>query len=68
MSETGLSPAEQDHIQQAADQAYRVLTGEEDQTPRKDRWLDVVSRATVKAPLQSLVVALLLGMWVARRQ
>jgi hypothetical protein len=31
------------------------------------RWADRLRKATVKAPLQSLFVAFLLGIWVARR-
>ena len=55
------------------------LTKEEDgnarrlppQTPSQDaaiRWAERVRKATVKAPLQSLFVAFLLGVWVARRR
>ena len=32
------------------------------------RWADRLRRVTVKAPLQSLFVAFLLGIWVARRR
>jgi hypothetical protein len=32
------------------------------------RWADRLRRMTVKAPLQSLFVAFLLGVWVARRR
>jgi hypothetical protein len=32
------------------------------------RWAERLRRVTVKAPLQSLFVAFLLGVWVARRR
>jgi hypothetical protein len=32
------------------------------------RWADQLRKVTVKAPLQSLFVAFLLGVWVARRR
>ena len=32
------------------------------------RWAERLRRVTVKAPLQSLFVAFLLGIWVARRR
>ena len=32
------------------------------------RWAERLRKMTVKAPLQSLVVAFLLGIWVARRR
>ncbi len=32
------------------------------------RWADELRKVTVKAPLQSLFVAFLLGVWVARRR
>jgi hypothetical protein len=32
------------------------------------RWADQLRKMTVKAPLQSLFVAFLLGVWVARRR
>jgi hypothetical protein len=31
-------------------------------------WVDRLRKVTVKAPLQSLAVAFVLGMWVARRR
>lgn len=40
------------------------------QSPAQDvamRWADQLREITVKAPLQSLFVAFLLGVWVARR-
>ena len=55
------------------------LTNEQDgdarrlppQSPSQDaaiRWAERLRKVTVKAPLQSLVVAFLLGIWVARRR
>jgi hypothetical protein len=41
------------------------------QSPSKDaaiRWAERLRKVTVKAPLQSLFVAFLLGIWVARRR
>jgi hypothetical protein len=41
------------------------------QSPRPDaalRWAERLREVTVKAPLQSLFVAFLLGIWVARRR
>lgn len=55
------------------------LTNEQDgnarqrplQSPSQDaaiRWAERLRKTTVKAPLQSLFVAFLLGIWVARRR
>lgn len=41
------------------------------QSPSQDaaiRWAQRLREVTVKAPLQSLFVAFLLGMWIARRR
>jgi hypothetical protein len=41
------------------------------QRPSEDaavRWAERLRKVTVKAPLQSLFVAFLLGVWVARRR
>jgi hypothetical protein len=41
------------------------------QSPTQDvaiRWAERLRKVTVSAPLQSLFVALLLGIWVARRR
>ena len=41
------------------------------QSPSQDvaiRWAEQLRQVTVKAPLQSLFVAFLLGIWVARRR
>jgi hypothetical protein len=55
------------------------LTNEQDgntrrlipQSPSKDvaiRWAERLRKITLRAPLQSLFVAFLLGVWVARRR
>ncbi|WGR90945.1 hypothetical protein MTX26_09815 [Bradyrhizobium sp. ISRA443] len=41
------------------------------QEPSQDvalRWAERLRKVTVKAPLQSLFIAFVLGMWVARRR
>jgi hypothetical protein len=41
------------------------------ESPSRDaaiRWAERLRKVTVKAPLQSLFVAFLLGIWVARRR
>ena len=41
------------------------------QSPSQDAanlWAERLRKVTIKAPLQSLFVAFLLGMWVARRR
>jgi hypothetical protein len=57
-------------VQHAADEAYRVLTGDEAQPlPRRRLSVSQVIRdATLDAPLHALAVAFLLGVLVARRQ
>jgi hypothetical protein len=69
MSEVGLSSSEKAHVQQAADEAFRVLTGNEDDVdPAGLRFTDRLRRATLEAPLHALAVAFLLGILVARRR
>jgi hypothetical protein len=70
MSEIGLTSAEEAHVQQAADEAFRVLTSaEDDQPPRaKLRTAETLRRLTLEAPLHALAVAFLLGVLVARRR
>lgn len=56
---------EQDGIEQTYDARRRLL-----QSPSQDvamRWADRLREVTIRAPLQSLFVAFLLGVWVARR-
>jgi hypothetical protein len=67
MTDTGLSAPEQEHVQRAADEAFRVLTGRDDYPARpKLRAIEALRRATIEAPLQSLAIAFLLGILVAR--
>lgn len=70
MTETGLTPPQEARVQQAADEAYRVLTG--DEVPplprRRSRVAQVLREATREAPLHALAVAFLLGVLVARRR
>jgi hypothetical protein len=69
MSELGLSSTEEARVQQAADEAFRVLTGDEDELPRRGiRWSETLRRVTTEAPLHSLAVAFLLGVLIARRR
>jgi hypothetical protein len=69
MPENGLSATEEAHVQQAADDAFRVLTGEKDELPPpRDRFLETLRQATLQAPLHSLVVAFLLGALITRRR
>jgi hypothetical protein len=63
MSDFGSSPPEEAHAQ-----ATRAFGPHENESLIGDRWLETVRRATLKAPLQALVVAFLLGVWVARRR
>jgi hypothetical protein len=69
MTDVGLSPPEEARVQHAADEAYRVLTGDEaPPLPRRRlRVSQVIREATLDAPLHALAVAFLLGV-VARRQ
>jgi len=60
---------EDDRIEQAADEAMRVLSGEESTFPSTRRnFSDTLRRVTREAPLHSLAVAFLLGVLVARRR
>jgi hypothetical protein len=57
-------------VQHAADEAFRVLTG--DEAPplphRRMRGTQVLRDATLDAPLHALAVAFLFGVLVARRR
>jgi hypothetical protein len=55
---------EQDGIEQTSDARRRPLQSQD----AAIRWAQRLRKVTVKAPLQSLFVAFLLGMWVARRR
>jgi hypothetical protein len=68
MSDTGLNRTEEAHIQQAADEAFRVLTGNEEPAPRPLRVSRILCNLTREAPLQALTIAFLLGVMVARRR
>ena len=64
----GLS-LEEDRIQKAADQAFRVLDGDEGGvTPARRRFLWDLRQVTKNAPLHSLAVAFLLGVILSRRR
>ena len=57
---------EKDGIEQTSGARRRPL-----QSPSQEaamRWADRLREMTMKAPLQSLFVAFLLGVWVARRR
>ena len=69
MTDVGLSPPEEARVQQAADEAFRVLTGNEAPLPRRRvRISQVLRDATLDAPLHALAAAFLLGVLVARRR
>jgi hypothetical protein len=69
MSEVGLNSTEEARVQQAADEAFRVLTGNEDEyPPLRTRLSETLRQATLEAPLHSLAVAFLLGVLLARRR
>ncbi|MCA6112575.1 hypothetical protein [Bradyrhizobium cenepequi] len=66
MTEASGLTNEEDGIEQTSGARRRPL-----QSPSQDvamRWADRLREVTVKAPLQSLFVAFLLGVWVARRR
>ena len=66
MTEASGLTDEQSGIEQASDVGRQPL-----QTPRNEfvmRWADRLRKLTIKAPLQSLFAAFLLGVWVARRR
>ena len=66
MTEASGLTNEQDGIEQTSDARRRPLQ------PRSQdaaiRWAERLREVTVKAPLQSLLLAFVLGMWVARRR
>ena len=67
MTDVGLSPREETHVQQAADEAYRVLTGNAEPLSRR-RFAEPLRQVTREAPLHALTIAFLLGILVARRR
>jgi hypothetical protein len=57
---------DQDGVEQTSRARRRSLN-----PPQQDaatRWAEWLRKVTVKAPLQSLFVAFVLGLWVARRR
>jgi hypothetical protein len=69
MTEPGLSAPQQPHVQQAADEAFRVLTGKEVPPPRRRaHFVETLREATLAAPLHALAIAFLMGVLVARRR
>ncbi|MCC8983471.1 hypothetical protein [Bradyrhizobium acaciae] len=55
-------------IEQASDAIRQMAEhGVFEHLPQQDRWLHHLSEATKAAPLQSLAVAFLLGVFLARR-
>ncbi|MCK1480576.1 hypothetical protein ACVWWG_004611 [Bradyrhizobium sp. LB7.2] len=66
MTEASGLTNEQDGIEQTSSARRRPL-----QSPSPDaaiRWAEQLRKVTVKAPLQSIFVAFLLGIWIARRR
>ena len=64
MSDFGSSPPEEAHAR-----ATRAPDPYLSKPPLiGDRWLETVRQTTLKAPLQSLAVAFLLGIMIARRR
>lgn len=62
-----LSP-EEARIQNAADEAYRVLEGDQPGPSATTQLLNILRARTREAPLQALAVAFLLGVIVKRRR
>jgi hypothetical protein len=61
--------AEETHVREAANQAYRILESEEPAPrPSGDRLLKLLINATREAPLQALAIAFILGVMFARRR
>jgi hypothetical protein len=69
MTKVGLSAPEEARVQQAADEAFRVLTGNQVPLPRRGvRVTRTIREATLEAPLHALTIAFLMGVLVARRR
>ena len=71
MTDASVGPlsAEEVRIRNAADEAYRVLRGEQPAPiGSTDRIFDLLRHATRRSPLQALAVAFVLGMIIARRR
>jgi hypothetical protein len=66
---SGVLSPEDARIQQAADNAVRVLNGEQAKfASAKRRLADALRIVTREAPLHSLVIAFLLGVLIAKRR
>ena len=71
MTDVSVGPlsAEEARIQNAADQAYRVLEdGGAAPSEATARLLDLLRERTREAPLQALAIAFILGVMLARRR
>jgi hypothetical protein len=70
MTDVSVGPlsAKEAHIRSAADEAYRVLEGEEPPRGATSQLLDILRARTREAPLQALAVAFLLGVMLKRRR
>lgn len=70
MTDVSVGPlsAEEARVQTAADEAYRVLEGEEPTPSATTQLLDMLRARTREAPLQALAVAFLLGVMLKRRR
>jgi hypothetical protein len=66
MTDAAELSAEELRIEQAADQARRVLNGEHDLSGARKHLSQLLREATLEAPLHSLVIAFLLGVLFAR--
>jgi len=61
--------AKEARIQTAANEAYRVLEGQESApTNPRERLLDILRNATREAPLHALALAFIFGVMAARRR
>jgi hypothetical protein len=69
MNDIGGDELANKRIEQATVHAQEILTAPSEQlAPRSRRLADIVSDATRRAPLQSLIAAFLLGIIIARRR
>jgi hypothetical protein len=70
MTDVSVGPlsAEEARIQSAADEAYRVLDGEQPPADATTRLLETLRARTREVPLQALAVAFLLGVLLRRRR
>ena len=62
---------EQTSSQRSSSGAHRMAPGPQLNSASSDaaaRWADQLREVTVKAPLRSLLVAFLAGVWIARRR